>query len=220
MPDIKTHNFVSISINKLWGSSSNDFYVVGDGGNIARYNGSSWTKIESGTTVNLTDIYGTPDGKEVWACGWNNNDGHTVLMKIANNHSEMIYDSFNPNKSFPYNGFISSLWTNGRQFFWLTGTSKGVVKHLYSNTNFTKLEKFAIQYFPYRIRGTDVNNISTAGDASMIWHFNGYSWSLYHELLNLDDRVRSMDVNGGVIVAVGLRYESILAKGLLIIGKK
>lgn len=172
------------------------------------------------TTVNLTDIYGTPDGKEVWTCGWNNNDGHTVLLKIVDNHSEMIYDSFNPNKSFPYNGFISSLWTNGRQFFWLTGASKGVVKHSYSNTNFTKLEKFAIQYFPYRTRGTDVNNISTSGDASMIWHFNGYSWRLYDELLNLDDRVRSMDMKGGTLVAVGLRYESILAKGLLIIGRK
>lgn len=48
-------------MNKIWGSSSNDLYVVGNSGNIARYNGSSWTKIESGTTANINDIWGVID---------------------------------------------------------------------------------------------------------------------------------------------------------------
>lgn len=48
----------SFSINKMWGSSSNDLYVVGNNGNIAHYNGSQWTKIESGTTLDIYDIWG------------------------------------------------------------------------------------------------------------------------------------------------------------------
>ena len=33
--------------NAMWGESSNNFYVVGNGGNIAHYNGNSWSKIET-----------------------------------------------------------------------------------------------------------------------------------------------------------------------------
>ncbi|NIT55476.1 MAG: hypothetical protein GWN00_04345, partial [Aliifodinibius sp.] len=54
------------SINKTWGTSSNDLYVVGSKGLIAYYDG-SWQRLESGTDVNLTDVLGTPDGNEVWA---------------------------------------------------------------------------------------------------------------------------------------------------------
>ena len=31
-------------MNKIWGSSSNDLYVVGNAGNIAHYNGSKLDK--------------------------------------------------------------------------------------------------------------------------------------------------------------------------------
>ncbi len=43
---------------RLWGKSSTDLYVVGNKGAIAFYNGSSWQKIESGTELNIYDIYG------------------------------------------------------------------------------------------------------------------------------------------------------------------
>ncbi|MCK7527248.1 MAG: hypothetical protein MZV64_61415 [Ignavibacteriales bacterium] len=49
-----------ISINKLC-SSSNDLYAVGYGGGIAHYNGTSWSKIESGTTTTINDIWGVND---------------------------------------------------------------------------------------------------------------------------------------------------------------
>ena len=47
-------------INKIWGSSSNDLYIVGNDGNIAHYGGSSvgWKKIESGTTSIINDAWG------------------------------------------------------------------------------------------------------------------------------------------------------------------
>src|SRR5574338_470254 len=44
--------------NKLWGTSSNDLYVVGNSGNIAHYDGQSWSRILSGTELNINDIYG------------------------------------------------------------------------------------------------------------------------------------------------------------------
>ena len=56
---------VHMQMNKIWGSSSNDLYIVGNDGNIAHYNGSSWTKIESGTIVDLFDVWGSPNGNNM-----------------------------------------------------------------------------------------------------------------------------------------------------------
>lgn len=46
----------SFTINKFWGINDNDFYVVGNGGNIVHYQNGTWQKIESGTELNLNDI--------------------------------------------------------------------------------------------------------------------------------------------------------------------
>ena len=48
------------SINKIWGTSSEDLYIVGNGGNIVHYSGPTggWQKIESGTELNINDIWG------------------------------------------------------------------------------------------------------------------------------------------------------------------
>jgi len=62
------NNFVPISIpisvwgsyqmNKVWGTSSSDLYILGNAGNIAHYNGINWEKIESGTTTDINDVWG------------------------------------------------------------------------------------------------------------------------------------------------------------------
>lgn len=88
---------VPISINKLWGSKSNDLYAVGYNDNIAHWDGVRWGKIESGTDVDFKDIYGIPDGKEVWACGWKENNGNIVLLEIKNHKSNILWNNFNPN---------------------------------------------------------------------------------------------------------------------------
>ncbi|MGB9664444.1 MAG: hypothetical protein ACPL25_05945 [Ignavibacteria bacterium] len=49
---------VSMSINKIWGSSSEDLYAVGNNGNIAHWDGRVWRKLESGTSTDINDIWG------------------------------------------------------------------------------------------------------------------------------------------------------------------
>ena len=45
---------------KVLGTSLNNFYAVGRNGMIAYFNG-SWQKIESGTTLDIQDIWGATD---------------------------------------------------------------------------------------------------------------------------------------------------------------
>jgi hypothetical protein len=48
------------TLRAIWGTSGTDVYAVGDGGAIVHYDGSSWSAMASGTTWNLSDVFGTP----------------------------------------------------------------------------------------------------------------------------------------------------------------
>lgn len=71
--DCRVNPLLTSAINKIWGTSSEDLYIVGNSGNIAHYNGTSWQKIESGTDLHLYDIYG--DYSEI--------DGNEILVTAA-----------------------------------------------------------------------------------------------------------------------------------------
>jgi hypothetical protein len=80
----------TFSINKIWGTSSNDLYVVGNNGNIARYQNGQWTRIESGTDLHIYDIWGeqTENGEYEILCVASNvsiNQGKKVLQITKTN---------------------------------------------------------------------------------------------------------------------------------------
>ena len=43
----------------MWGKSATEFFAVGNGGNIVINNGEDWQKLESGTQLNINDIWGS-----------------------------------------------------------------------------------------------------------------------------------------------------------------
>ena len=65
----------NIDVLKGWGTSSSNIYFVGRNGNIVHYNGSSWTKIESGATLPINDIYGA----------WNSQTNQWEILAVASN---------------------------------------------------------------------------------------------------------------------------------------
>lgn len=65
----------SMLINKIWGDSSNDLYVVGNNGNVAYYQNGVRNKIESGIDLPINDIWGS-----------NNSDtGEDRILCVASN---------------------------------------------------------------------------------------------------------------------------------------
>jgi hypothetical protein len=92
--------FNGVGVNKLWGTSSNDIYAVGNNGLIAHYDGRSWSKIESGTELQFLDIYGS--GNEILAvCTQNYPLGQgifkinsTVATRISTNPIDPINELF------------------------------------------------------------------------------------------------------------------------------
>ncbi len=56
------------TIFSLWGSSSSNIFAVGGGGQIRRFNGTSWTNMSSPTTRQLARVSGSGPN-DVWAVG-------------------------------------------------------------------------------------------------------------------------------------------------------
>jgi len=72
------------SFKKMWGTSSEDLYVVGDNGLIAYYNGKTWQRIESGTQNNLHDIWGIHNQET---------DEKTILVSARNKILKITNDN-------------------------------------------------------------------------------------------------------------------------------
>lgn len=224
IPDI----LMGWTINKMWGTSSNDLYAVGNNGNIAHYDGKNWKKIESGINIDLKDISGIPDKKEIWTCGWNYQTGQSMILKITGNDCEIIWDSEIFDPAFVYSGLLNSIAANGNnQFVFVGGQvyrqfllgNRSAQREWVKTTNGSKV--LELGNYGYRIKGSNKNNLFVAGDAAMLWHFNGYTWSKNSELYNTDDRLYGLAVTDNVIVAVGKRYSpGTLGIGLLIVGRR
>ena len=173
------------SKNKIWGSSSNDLYVVGNNGNIAHYNGTTWTKIESGTTLHLTDIYGDSEGN-IYASGVDISLAKGVVVKSnSTNNWNVIIEGEIINESQLFEklfGRLGTLWVDeigtlyvGADFLYHFKNKKwNFVRSL--PENYIGGNQYYIGYL-YSIRGNKSNDIIIAGDRNTLRHFNGINWA-------------------------------------------
>ena len=203
------------SINKIWGTSSNDLYVVGNNGTIVHYNGSRWQKLESGTDIDLTDVWGLSDGSVVWACGWTSGEPYSVLLSIRNNRvTTERYVDIRIQPSDP-----NSLAGNISTGIFLKNTSYiASSRALYTFNSNGESNRFypRLRYFPSHMDATNVNNIWVCGDRSMLWHFNG-STPKYIET-DFEGHFNSISVHSKVICAVGESFD-VLSKAKIILLK-
>jgi hypothetical protein len=117
--DVRDITNSDLSLSKAWGTSSNNIYFVGRAGSIAHYNGSSWKKIESGTEVDLRDVWGDDHGN-VWITAWEDFQP-TQLLRLKDNQAEIVFENTTPG-TIPYpdklSGRLNGIWTNNTQYLW------------------------------------------------------------------------------------------------------
>ncbi len=59
---------VNVLMNALWGTADDDLYVAGNGGLAYHWNGSSWTQLSTGVSLELRDVRGTSP-TDIWFVG-------------------------------------------------------------------------------------------------------------------------------------------------------
>jgi hypothetical protein len=163
-----------LSLSKAWGSSSTDMYFVGRAGSIAHFNGSSWTKIESGTELPINDIWGD----------YNNKTDKWEVLTVASNSSynegkELLSITKNSSKTLSSEGLSWSLET-----LWFKTNRKYIIggDGLYISNNISRIWKRDTSQPPYYktfVRGLEINDIYVAGAFGMVLHFNGFTWYNY-----------------------------------------
>lgn len=195
-------------INKMWGTSNSDLYVVGNRGNIAHYDGKSWQKIESGTTTDINDI---------WRVSNSLTNEYNLYCAVSNVFEPGDYKILAINK----NGKVDSLkWSTGRRVH-SVWTNNGFIIYTVGGGVFENKRGYWQEitdiplYYTRKIRGNGLNDIFAVGDFGVFAHYNGKSWKLY-EQLGINGVYNSIAINKDLVVAAGYSNN----QAIIVVGRR
>jgi hypothetical protein len=210
------------SIHAVWGNSPNNIYAAGEVGYIAHYNGTSWTKIESGTTTNLQDVYGSPGGEVIYVCGSLNSGEESAFLKIENNKVKEIFKGPAWSEiNGKHVGLLNSVWTKNKfQTYYLNPSGSQINVQA---ANQDSLNPHNIVYklgdFMFKLRGTDHNNLFVAGQGGIIGHYNGMSYKIIYNSGIYNLTLFNIDIKDNILASSGSNYSSIYSKATIVLGR-
>lgn len=201
-------------INKIWGTSGYNVFIVGTNGSVAHFDGNSWQKIESGTTTDLQDVWGSSDGKTVWACGSTADGFHSVLLKCENGQWRTLWSRDGAIAASPFGYTVGSVWRSSSTY---VTTDHGIYRLDNDTTNIKAIGGYP--GFFARLRGNAENDIVAVGRESIIWHYNGVSWKQIQSGSSTQF-LESCAIKGNTIMAVGYDAAGFSSRALIYVGKR
>ena len=199
-------------LRAIWGKSSNSLYAVGYYGTILRYNGSTWSKMNSGTELNLKDIWGTSD-TDIYAVGGDDSQGIGILLHFNGNSWRKIYErTYTSNLP---SGLTSTIWGLSDQYYLNSGSGQYKGK----DTSWRFIEAPTDNTYLEAIRGESEKNLFFVGPFGLIVHWNGKSWHRYDEFFKKPngDNLFGAWVGEKDVVVVGRSDQT--ARGIVYRGK-
>ena len=191
-------------------------YVVGNGGNIAHYNGSRWTKIESGTTLDIQDIWGS----------FNNKTSKFDVIAIASNTytndgKEVIQISNGVYKKLPTTGlsaYFEGIWFKPERKYIIVGGGIHIKRIITDSTSWYRYPSGYINnYYSTSVRGNDVNDIIIGGSSGEMVHFNGLNWKNFiNEITLTNGGLLGISIKENKIATVG--YDG--GRAVIIVGSR
>ena len=205
----------SFSISKIWGASSNDLYIVGSNGNIAHYRNGQWSSIESGTDLNINDIWGSyeqnTNEKVIIAVGGNILESNERIILQITDDDRAIEISNEGTISYP----LAAVWFQGKSKLFTAGS--GLYTKIYNED--IQQQITVPNYFIYSLRGDELNDIIICGGVGYIGHFNGISWINYldNALPQIPGNYYSCAIKGNIVCAVAATIDQ---KAIAVIGTR
>jgi hypothetical protein len=190
---------------RFWGTSSSDLYIVGTNGSIAHYDGSAWTPVQSGTTLDIQDIWGATDSTT----------GKQTILAVAGNYYisndrtilQISGTSVTALSDYGTNAALNGVWFSLAKQFWVVGA--GIWEKTYSLTQPYWTTRNITGYTTNSIRGTAINDIFVCGAFGDLLHFNGVSWHAYDDQTYLSSgQYEMLAVKGNIVLAVGHEAQS------------
>jgi len=192
------------STKAAWGTSSTDFYIVGNNGSISHYDGSTFSLMESNTDIDFFDINGYVDDetgeKHIWVLG--SEDGVAVVLQYKDEQWINIWNmDLLGNYRFPHalyipddKSLIMSVWSGLDQIGGLYCFNQ---KDLDDNHLLAEYSTFV-----FGMAGKSLSDLFLTGSFNQTEHFNGKDFYMYSELFG-DGRFYSVDIYDKNIFIVG-----------------
>ncbi len=190
----------------VWGTSPSNIYFAGYRGVVIHFDGSTFTRIDTGIDTDFRDITGTPDGEHVFIVGspWYRAGEDVVIHSNGNplTWTRLEYPlSPSDNNAWPdiYSADVleDTLYVPTEAGLWkynfISGVSEFDVRTKQENTI-------------YRLTVVETSNDIFLGGANMDFdHFNGVSHMIKNEIEPLHGNVvmKGGDYNGQVAIMVG-----------------
>ena len=169
MYDVRTTVDPSLSLAKAWGKSTNDMYFVGLAGSIAHYQNGHWSRIESGTTSIINDVWGVINNENrlILYCPVSSFfvPGDKKILKIIDNTVDSVEWNIDVR--------LYSAWTSDNNFLYVCG--EGVYTNKSGIWNQINIPSVGTN----SIRGKNLNDIFIVGDYGFKAHFNGVTWKFF-----------------------------------------
>ncbi len=199
-------------INAMWGTGSDNLYIVGNEGNIARYNGAEWTALASGTTLNINDIWGDYNEKtrewEILAVASNTTIKETnSILKI----SGLTVNHIN-NVGLPWS--LKSIWFSSERKYYSCGDG---LYYIRNSGEYWLKDTLFITLYKNKIRGDNLNDVFVCGAYGLLSHFNGANWQHFVDdiIPSFSGSYNSVDFKENIIVTVGrINTKAIITAGI------
>jgi hypothetical protein len=203
------------STKAIWGTSANNFYIVGDNGSISHYNGTTFILMVSGTNRDLEHISGYYDKEsgmtKMWAIGdyivlyYNG----VVWQTIWLDENPYLKDLNSPAGIFVLRpGFVLlGLWKSSRTYGYCFDENNFNNNRYLFDTDVSSLE----------IEGESLSDLFIVGSGNEVAHFNGSTIKEYKEISGTDYNrgvayidnnvfiVGTMSIQQGLFIR-GIRY--------------
>ena len=168
-------------IRKLWAASENEIYGVGARGLIVKYDGNSWTRMESGTDVDLLNVWGVKDEQtgqtHVFAAGSRGDRDYGVVLELKDGQWLHRFDAQHPifgkedDHTYPLAvwAYKDSVYVSYSGY-----DSDNVYRHDINNfsNDFTLIHSETIGAVR-SIHGNTYNDFFGAGYLDALFHYNG-----------------------------------------------
>lgn len=151
----------SYALRGVWGSAANNVFAVGDSGVVLRYNGTAWSRMTTGTTLQLNDVWGS-GASDVYAA--------TATGRLLRFNGTAW--SFVPGVQAP--GALRSVWGSASNNVYTVGD--GGLMYRYNGTSWQRVRLPARDVL-YAVWGTGASNVYAAGSGGALYRYNGTAWT-------------------------------------------
>lgn len=188
------------AITKFWGISVNEFYAVGATGTAMYFSNGAWTKLPSGTNLNIQDIWG----------GVNPTTGQEEILAVASNvlaipqAKALLQISGNAVTAVNDNGLpltLSSVWFIPGWKYFVGGDGLYATSSIGNSWEADTLMNPS--QYTFSIRGTAKNDIFMVGGYGLVSHWNGETLRQYTELGSFYGNYYSVSFKGNTVAAAG-----------------